>query len=103
MADRAELTALQYMNTLPENRRLEFQMTYQAGKKNRQTALLLSLFLGTFGVDRFYLGQTLPGVLKLLTFGACGVWTFIDWFLIMGSADRMNMDSLRQLRAAYPS
>ncbi len=78
-------------------------MTYQAGKKNRQTALILSLFLGTFGVDRFYLGQTLPGVLKLLTFGACGVWTFLDWFLIMGSADRMNMDSLRHLRAAYPT
>ena len=46
------------------------------------TALLLSFFLGYLGVDRFYLGHTGLGVAKLLTFGGCGVWAFIDFLLI---------------------
>jgi len=46
------------------------------------TALILSIFLGGFGADRFYLGQWREGIGKLFSFGGLGVWTVIDVILI---------------------
>ncbi len=54
------------------------------GKNQRQwmVALLLSIFVGEFGVDRFYMGHIGTGILKLVTFGGCGIWWLIDIILI---------------------
>jgi len=41
-------------------------------------AVLLSLFLGGLGADRFYLGYTVFGILKLITFGGFGIWWLVD-------------------------
>ncbi|XP_022208704.1 TM2 domain-containing protein almondex [Drosophila obscura] len=55
------------------------------------TALLISLTLGGFGADRFYLGHWQEGIGKLFSFGGLGVWTIIDVLLIsmhyLGPAD----------------
>ncbi|XP_053573523.1 TM2 domain-containing protein 3 [Bombina bombina] len=47
------------------------------------TALALSITLGGFGADRFYLGQWREGLGKLFSFGGLGIWTLIDVFLII--------------------
>ena len=49
---------------------------------SRKTALLLAIFLGWLGADRFYMGHYGIGAVKLFTFGGLAWWWFIDIFLI---------------------
>ncbi|XP_011504227.1 PREDICTED: TM2 domain-containing protein CG10795 isoform X2 [Ceratosolen solmsi marchali] len=56
-----------------------------------ETSLLLSIFLGMFGADRFYLGYPALGLLKLSTLGFLFLGQFCDVILIatqiVGPAD----------------
>jgi hypothetical protein len=50
--------------------------------KDQLITLLLCIFLGSFGVHRFYTGHTAWGVVQLLTFGGFGLWWLADLILI---------------------
>ena len=58
---------------------------------NYDTALLVSVFLGMFGVDRFYLGYPAMGLLKFSTLGFFFIGHLVDIILIatqtLGPAD----------------
>ena len=65
--------------------------------KEPTTLLLVSLFLGSLGIDRFMLGDTGLGILKLLTGGCCGILTIVDWFSISKKAKEVNFSNLMTL------
>ena len=52
-------------------------------EKKGLIVLLLCLFLGAFGVHRFYTGHTGIGIVQLLTLGGCGIWQLIDLIIII--------------------
>jgi len=65
--------------------------------KNPTHMLLFSIFLGSYGVDRFLLGDTAMGVLKLLTCGGCGIWSIIDWFLVQDYTREYNYKKITDI------
>lgn len=65
--------------------------------KDPTTMLLISLFLGAWGVDRFMMKETGMGVLKLLTGGCCGVLTIMDWFSIQKKTKERNFNEFMRM------
>jgi hypothetical protein len=51
-------------------------------QRSWRVAFFLSLFLGPFGVDRFYIGRTRSAIVKLATLSCFGVWWLTDFILI---------------------
>lgn len=56
--------------------------------------LIISWFGGFLGLDRFLIGETTLGVIKLLTGGGCGIWAIVDLFLIMSATKEANFNKL---------
>lgn len=64
--------------------------------KDPTIILIVSILAGAFGIDRFLIGDIGLGLGKLLTCGGLGVWTIVDWFLIMGTTREKNMSMLER-------
>lgn len=75
----------------------EFSLLLVLELKDPIILLIVSIFLGYLGIDRFLLGDVTKGVLKLLTCGGCGIWTIIDWILIMDKTKKRNFDKVIEL------
>ena len=74
-----------------------FSMISTIDLKDPTVLLIVSLFLGGLGIDRFMIGDTGMGVLKLLTGGGCGILAIIDWFTISKKTKELNFNKLMTL------
>ena len=72
----------------------KFGLVSSISLKDPTIILIVSLLAGTWGIDRFMLGQTGLGIAKLLTLGGLGIWTIIDWFLVMKKAREVNFNKV---------
>lgn len=67
---------------------------YLAQSKDPTIAIILSVLVGSLGIDRIYIGDIVIGILKLITCGGCGIWWLIDLFLIMGATREKNLQKI---------
>ena len=81
----------QRLEALPEQ---QLSMLYAISFQDPMMMLIISLFGGSLGIDRFILGQVGLGIGKLLTCGGCGIWAIVDWFLIMDATRQSNAQKL---------
>jgi TM2 domain-containing membrane protein YozV len=65
--------------------------------KDPTMMLIISILVGALGIDRFLIGDTGLGIGKLLTCGGFGIWTIVDWFLIMPATKQKNLENLQRL------
>lgn len=79
---------------LPDDR---FAILSATELKDPTTLLIISIFVGSLGIDRFMLGDTSMGILKLLTGGVCGILTIIDWFSVSDKTKELNFNNVMAL------
>jgi hypothetical protein len=72
----------------------KFNLLTTVDIKDTTTLLLISIFLGGLGIDRFMLGDIGMGILKLLTGGVCGILTIIDWFTVQNRTRELNYNNI---------
>ena len=58
-------------------------MQQMNSEKDWVITLILAILVGSLGIDRFYTGSILLGVLKLVTLGGLGLWWLIDLIMLV--------------------
>lgn len=75
-----------------------FEMSMRAIPfRKPSTVQIISVFIGSLGVDRFYLGEIGKGILKYFTFGGFGIWWIKD---IISAKDRCRAYNCKKLMDA---
>ena len=76
-------------------------MIYSVEYKDPTISLVLSLILGLYGIDRFFIGDIGIGIGKLLTCGGCGIWAIVDWFQIREATQKVNFTKFSMILSVY--
>ena len=72
----------------------KFERVCLCDLKSPTIILLVSVFLGGLGIDRFMIGDVGMGILKLLTGGLCGIFWIYDIFTITERVKKINFESI---------
>ena len=73
-----------------------FPVVQSVELRDPTTLLIVSILVGSFGIDRFMLGEVGLGVAKLLTCGGMGIWTIVDWFTVSNRTKELNFQKIVQ-------
>ncbi len=82
------------LEKLDDNKLLHVQ---SISYKDPTLLIIISLLFGSLGIDRFMLGDTGLGIVKLLTCGGFGIWTIIDWFTVMQRTRELNYQKFAEV------
>jgi len=91
----AEFPEMAMLQGMTEQQRMLFLAQYHAAKKDTVIGVVLAVFLGHFGVHKFYLGENGWGVVYLL-FCWTGIPTILGWIEAFFMPERV-----RQYNAAH--
>jgi len=100
MAEFSVFEQMQLTQGMSEQQKFVFQAQYGSERRDRTLVLLISIFLGYLGIDRFLIGDIGMGLLKLLTGGVCGIFWLVDIFLITGRVDEYNRRKAHEIAMA---
>jgi len=65
-------------------------LRFESGRIDYNLAWLLLVFLGFFGIHRFYMGKWLTGILYLLTGGLIGLGVLYDFWTLNSQISELN-------------
>lgn len=91
------------IETISPDARGKFLHIYMDHMKSPALAVGLNAYFGFLGVDRFYVGDILLGILKLLTAGGLGIWVLVDLFLITKKVRHKNILLAREIKESITS
>jgi hypothetical protein len=80
-----------------DQQKMLFVSQFESVKKDPGTVLIMSVLFGVWGIDRFMLGDTSMGMVKLFTFGGCGVLALVDWFTTKGRTNDFNRSRANEI------
>lgn len=88
------LSGFLYLREWLKDKDYETAAMHFAHMKDPVISLVLSVLVGLYGIDRFYVGDIGLGVLKLITCGGAGIWWLVDLFIIMDRTKEKNIEFL---------
>lgn len=91
---------LQIYTSVPDDRKDAFMSHFTSQMLKPTSVFGWSAYAGYLGIDRFKLGDTGLGVVKLLTLGGLFVWWLVDLFIVLGKAREKNIELAREIASS---